>query len=797
MLVIASTTASSRADDLPTVPTPSTKPAAASAPAMPTLPPVAAEQVDAAVARAKAFLYQHQSKDGTWEIADTRRWWRDGKARIDGGQWGGATAVATYALLAAGENPGGEKLAPAIAFLKKADIVGTYALAMRCQVWSVLSPNNDIKLRARQDGQALINGVINEGPGRGLYNYVVNPDLYNVPASWDHSCGQIGVLGVWASDGVGAQVSTNPYWQAVDQVWRGQQFTDGAWSYVANNHGAGPWDGPRFSMTAAGVATLYITQEYLHRNEGLDCKGYFSDLAIERGTAWLADHFRDVTTAAQPDCYGLYGIERIGAAGGHKYLGDVDWYRNGAAYLLSKQNRDGSWGKDDQSDTVASFNPMKVPDTCFALIFLCRGRAPVAVNKLQYGVKNTEGNEAVAESAVWQQRPRDVANVIRWIGRQVERDLNWQIVSLSATEDDLHEAPILYISGNGVLDFSDDDCRRLRRYAEEGGLIVGNADCGSKIFADSFQELGGRLFPGREFAELPTNHLIYGNEQFKLAATPHASLHVLGLNNGVRELMLLFPQADAGRAWQLQSVNQRPELFQVMDDVLLYATGKSGLRVKDEVALVRPDPKIKPTATWRVARLQIGPNPDPEPASWRRLTVVMHNDRHVDLSIETVDLSAAGADIDPQCKLAVLTGTGQLALSDTARQAIAKFLAGGGTLLVDAAGGNTEFAASAEHELATMIPNQPMELLPDDHPILSVDGKPVPIAYRPFARAVVGESKSARIKGITVDGRTAMFFSAEDLTAGLGHVNSDGIIGYEPETATKLVEGIVDYAATR
>ena len=35
-------------------------------------------------------------------------------------------------------------------------------------------------------------------------------------------------------------------------------------------------------------------------------------------------------------------------------------------------------------------------------------------------------------SPLWNQRPRDVANLARWIGDQNEHYLNWQIVNLKA-----------------------------------------------------------------------------------------------------------------------------------------------------------------------------------------------------------------------------------------------------------------------------------------------------------------------------------------------------------------------------
>ena len=71
-------------------------------------------------------------------------------------------------------------------------------------------------------------------------------------------------------------------------------------------------------------------------------------------------------------------------------------------------------------------------DSSFALLFLSRGRAPVLFNKLEYNLassskKPVEGN--------WNQRPRDIANLTHFIGREREISMNWQIVNLQQAVD--------------------------------------------------------------------------------------------------------------------------------------------------------------------------------------------------------------------------------------------------------------------------------------------------------------------------------------------------------------------------
>src|SRR5688572_27612566 len=89
------------------------------------------QEVDATGKKAVGWLYSTHV-DGTWEKKPARDPALKGQD-VAGGQWGGETALATYALLAAGESPQEERLAKAIEFLKKAELVGVYALALRAQ----------------------------------------------------------------------------------------------------------------------------------------------------------------------------------------------------------------------------------------------------------------------------------------------------------------------------------------------------------------------------------------------------------------------------------------------------------------------------------------------------------------------------------------------------------------------------------------------------------------------------------------------------------------------------------------
>src|SRR5436190_21297707 len=86
-------------------------------------PAVTPEKIDEAVKKGVEYLYSKQN-NGHWERAEkrdptTKNW------DTEGGQFGGRTALVTYALLASDESPQDERIVKAVNWLRKADVVGT------------------------------------------------------------------------------------------------------------------------------------------------------------------------------------------------------------------------------------------------------------------------------------------------------------------------------------------------------------------------------------------------------------------------------------------------------------------------------------------------------------------------------------------------------------------------------------------------------------------------------------------------------------------------------------------------
>ncbi len=191
-------------------------------------------------------------------------------------------------------------------------------------------------------------------------------------------------------------------------------------------------------MTVAGVASLVITDAMVRLGEPdlkadgtVDCCGKEKeDDALERGLKWLGNNFSVQTNPKYGAwfLYYMYGLERAGRLSGRRFFGEGankhDWYREGAEHLVDRQSvMDGSWRTETpDGDPVVG--------TCFCLLFLSKGFAPVLINKLEYGPRDPAGLDVVGND--WNRHKNDVRNLTQYITGLPKwpKLLNWQIVPL-------------------------------------------------------------------------------------------------------------------------------------------------------------------------------------------------------------------------------------------------------------------------------------------------------------------------------------------------------------------------------
>ena len=183
---------------------------------------------------------------------------------------------------------------------------------------------------------------------RGLIKEFGNKDY------WDNSCSQFAVLGLHAAAHAGIKLPRKS-WELIEQHFRKEQNADGGWGY---SEGSGSYG----SMSCSGLASLVLARHHLGQKT--------PDPAVVRALEYLAGYFtleRNPQTTGHHYYY-LYGLERAGVLAGTEFLGDHEWYPEGARYLLAKQNADGSWKSETGDGDYL--------DTCYAILFLRRATLP-------------------------------------------------------------------------------------------------------------------------------------------------------------------------------------------------------------------------------------------------------------------------------------------------------------------------------------------------------------------------------------------------------------------------------------
>jgi uncharacterized protein DUF4159/squalene-hopene cyclase-like protein len=744
-------------------------------------PTVSNDLISAAIGKSVEWIYRQQNQWGTWESGQEPAGVQ--RDRADQGQFGERTALAVQALLAAGESDRDPRLQRAVDFLiVNQRIVGTFAVGLRAQVWPMLTSTPAIRQMMVRDRNTLLAAIHARGATRGLFSF--RTDYENEPDYADHDVSFHAALGVRALADAGIEIPDS-FWRSMQRAWRSQQNRDGSWAYRLRTSASADMPN-RLDMTANGVAVLLAIDDELAASLPADCRPVPLDRYIDLGLGWIDQHFdhlRDPFDFGGFTLlnYGLYSIARIGQISGRAFFNQRDWYQEGARVLLDSQDQSGAWAS--------------LPDTCFGLIFLSRGRSPVIVSKLQYTAAPPAPEDRPSRyggrMANPDLRPRDIANFSAWLGRACEQSFNWETVSLAVDADELHDSSILYIAGNQAMNLSPEEKAKLKQFVEQGGMLVGNADCGAKAFSDAFRKLGLELFPDYEFRNIPRDSVIFTHEQYR-ASRWRLQPQLLELTNGVRDLMILIPSDDPSRYFQQRQVGGRQYLYELMADIVFYSVDQNGARLRGDSFLVRPDPGAVISRQVKLARLSYNGNWNPEPGGWPRLSAILRNTRGIDLHVSAI--RPGEGNLNRSFAVAHLTGTTVFQLDEAARAEIRRYVQRGGVLAVDAAGGAAAFDAAAQNQLKIIFPEALFDVAPPDYPVFSAGQPLVHAAYRRYARSRLPDSDRFRLQFARL-GSGIIFYSPEDISAGLVGEAIDGIYGYQPRTAAELMGNIISFAA--
>jgi hypothetical protein len=755
---------------------------------------ITAEQVRETIDKGITYLRQQQKVDGSWDDY--------------GGQTGGVSALCTLALLNAGVEPGDPQIQKALANLRKFKPERTYVTSLQTMVLVRAEPQQDMLLISR-NVKWLESTQIMDGQRKGAWSYP--------QGSGDNSNSQFALLALSEAERVGVQVSDRT-WRLARAYWEDCQNPDGSWGYYKHVPGTG-------SMTCAGITSLVITADKIEQSdakavgEKIQCCGQSesdSDKNVENALNWLGKNFSVSRNPNYPggmwQLYYLYGLERAGRLTARRFIGKADWYREGAKFLVDHQDKlSGFWSGTGMAEDS------RLIGTSFGLLFLSKGRWPVLISKLKHPPDDD-----------WNQHRHDLNNLTRFVESRWKKDLTWQVVDLRlASVEDLLQAPVLFLCGSKSVLPSDPTVRgevvqKLRDYIDRGGFLFAEAYCGDSGFDKGFRELMTLVFPEPEYRLrlLEPEHPIWHAEEI---IPPDQLRPLLGIEFGCRTSVVYAPldPADNPRPslsclWELAR-SGRGQTFKdsvkaqinaalgLGINILAYATNRE-LRGKEENFNVpssrRPGDQAERGRLY-IAKIRHPGGCNTAPRALVNLLDLASRELKIRATARE-ELLNLNDDALFDYHLVFMQGRTAFHFTDAERVQLKKYIERGGMVFADSICASRAFTDSFRQEMAAIFPQNKLERIPTDDPLLSpkFGGFDLKIVTRrdPQNRGAKSPLSAALkkvapdLEGIKFEDRWGVIFSQYDVSCALEKLDSLECRGYIREDAARIGLNVILYS---
>jgi len=699
--------------------------------------------VQAAIARGKAYIASQQQPDGSFVYISETRAFPVGPA-----------ALVAFALLTAGEGVDDPVTARALEFTATQNTLMTYSLAVKILALVTADPD-----RYADIIDACVWTLVQCQLPDGSWTYAPNlPADDRRRNTGDNSQTQFAVLALATARDAGFQVPQRTVGAALDHFKRTQAH-DGGWTYMSKTEES------RGSMTAAGIATWFLAAEHLFR-ETAECGTYRTPREVVRALRWLDANYSTTDhpgLAGRRLYYYLYSVERAGVLSGRRRFGDHDWFREGVEFLLANQNSNGSWGGGTN-------------DTSFGILFLAKGRAPVLFGKLKW-----DGD--------WNVHIHDLQSVTKYISEKLDRKFSWEVIDSTAPLEEWLRAPIMLVSGRKELVLSELERKRLLEYMDNGGTLVFMSNCGSKEYDESFKALFQEMMPGKTLRKLAPESPIY-----------HAHFDVTdrhpfwAVASGCRE-SIFYCDEDLAWAWERENHANEESAFHLAFNLATYVLGHAKLQDKLQAAAVTAAdqaPKAPPPGAFQPAQIKYAGEWETDRKSLAHLLEFLRTNAGMDVAGDKRAIELTSPDLFNYPFL-YMTGHNAFSLSDEEKTRLKKHIAGGGVLWAEACCGREEFDTSFRALVVELFPDNPLTRVPPDDPLYHIAFDVNEVKYMPAVYRRFGQYKELPLEGVFLGIRWGVVYSRFNLGCGLEGHGDVGNLSLAADDAFRLATNIVVY----
>ena len=164
----------------------------------------------------------------------------------------------------------------------------------------------------------------------------------------------------------------------------------------------------------------------------------------------------------------------------------------------------------------------------------------------------------------WYCDPSSIPNMLNYLTKNTSIKADHNEYRIKLTTKELRGHPYLYMTGHGNIRFTDEEIIQLREYLMGGGFLHTDDNYGLNT---SFRREMKRVFPDRDFIELPHDHAVFHSYFDMPNGLPKIHEHdgkppqLFALYNEDRIMVIYSFESDLGDGWEDEEVhNDPPEL---------------------------------------------------------------------------------------------------------------------------------------------------------------------------------------------------------------------------------------------
>ncbi len=108
----------------------------------------------------------------------------------------------------------------------------------------------------------------------------------------------------------------------------------------------------------------------------------------------------------------------------------------------------------------------------------------------------------------WYNDPCKIPNLMEFYSRETGVEVVEEQAVVRADDEEIFDYPLVFITGHGNIDFSEEEVSSLRRYLKSGGFLYADDDYGMD---EAFRREIDKVFPDRPLVELTPEHSLFSS----------------------------------------------------------------------------------------------------------------------------------------------------------------------------------------------------------------------------------------------------------------------------------------------